>query len=40
VGATAFVASGRFELEVAGERFPARASLRAWYDPAGERLRG
>ncbi|HET6521065.1 MAG TPA: FAD-dependent oxidoreductase [Geminicoccaceae bacterium] len=36
----AFVVSGRFELEIAGERYPAAAGLRAWHDPAGERLRG
>ena len=31
--------AGRFEIEVAGERIPARASLRAMYDPAGVRPR-
>ena len=31
--------AGRFEIEVAGERIPARASLRAMYDPAGVRAR-
>ena len=31
--------AGRFEIEVAGERIPARASLRAMYDPAGLRAR-
>jgi 4-methylaminobutanoate oxidase (formaldehyde-forming) len=29
----------RFEIEVAGERYPATASLRPFYDPAGARLR-
>jgi glycine cleavage system T protein len=29
----------RFEIEIAGERHPAQASLRAWYDPQGERMR-
>jgi glycine cleavage system aminomethyltransferase T/glycine/D-amino acid oxidase-like deaminating enzyme len=31
--------SACFELEIAGERYPAQASLRAFYDPRGERLR-
>ena len=34
-----FVASGGFEIDVSGERIPARASLRALYDPKGERAR-
>ena len=34
------VDSGGWEIEVAGERIPARASLRALYDPRGERARG
>ncbi len=34
-----WIASGRYELEIADERFPARASLRAPYDPANERIR-
>jgi 4-methylaminobutanoate oxidase (formaldehyde-forming) len=29
----------RFEIEIAGERVPAAASLAAFYDPKGERLR-
>jgi 4-methylaminobutanoate oxidase (formaldehyde-forming) len=33
------VRSGIYELEVAGVRHPARASLRPMYDPAGERVR-
>jgi glycine cleavage system aminomethyltransferase T len=33
------VASGGFEIDVAGQRVPATASLRALYDPAGERPR-
>ena len=33
-----FVRAGRYELEVANERIPATASLRAPYDPAGERI--
>jgi 4-methylaminobutanoate oxidase (formaldehyde-forming) len=34
-----FVESGSFEIEVAGARFPARASLRGFYDPSSERPR-
>ena len=39
-GVTAeLVANGDFEIVVAGERFPARASLRSMYDPKNERVR-
>ena len=31
--------SARFEIEIAGERYSAEASLDAFYDPRGERLR-
>jgi glycine cleavage system T protein len=31
--------SARFEIEIAGERYPAAASLDAFYDPKGEHLR-
>ena len=34
-----FVATGRFEVEIAGERVPAVASLRPFYDPDGIRVR-
>ncbi len=34
-----FVRSGQHEIEVAGKRIPARASLRPFYDPKGERVR-
>ncbi|MDJ0957019.1 MAG: FAD-dependent oxidoreductase [Arenicellales bacterium] len=34
-----FVESGDFEIEVAAERVPARASLRAFYDPKHERIK-
>jgi 4-methylaminobutanoate oxidase (formaldehyde-forming) len=34
-----FVADGAFEIEVAGRRFAARASLTPMYDPNGERIR-
>ena len=33
-----FVTSGRYEIEIACERFPARASLRPLYDPGSERV--
>ena len=32
--------SASWEIEIACERYPAEASLRAFYDPAGERVRG
>ena len=39
-GVTAgFVKGGSYEIEVAGVRYPARASLRPMYDPKGERVR-
>jgi glycine cleavage system T protein len=31
--------AARFEIEIAGERHPAEASLRAFYDPTGARMR-
>ena len=34
-----FVSSGDWEIEIAGQRHPARASLRPLYDPKGERIR-
>ena len=34
------IESGEFSIEVAGERIPATASLRAMYDPRAERMRG
>ena len=34
-----FVESGQYEIEVAGRRFPAKASLKPLYDPQGVRLR-
>ncbi|MBW2397300.1 MAG: aminomethyltransferase family protein, partial [Deltaproteobacteria bacterium] len=34
-----FIASGIWEIEIAGVRHGARASLRALYDPKGERVR-
>ncbi len=36
----AWLAEGRFEIDVAGERVPAEARLRPFFDPKGERLRG
>ncbi len=34
-----FLESNSFEIEVAGERYPARHSLTAFYDPKSERVR-
>ena len=34
-----FIDSGSFEIEVAAERVPARASLRPFYDPKHERIK-
>jgi len=34
-----FIAAGDWAIEIAGERYPAQASLRPLYDPKGERLR-
>ena len=36
----AWIESGRYEIEIAGERFPATVHLRPPFDPAGERIRG
>jgi heterotetrameric sarcosine oxidase gamma subunit len=35
----AFVGTGRYEIEVAGERIPALASLQPWYDPKSLRVK-
>ncbi|MEO6821275.1 MAG: glycine cleavage T C-terminal barrel domain-containing protein, partial [Candidatus Nanopelagicales bacterium] len=37
---TAWINDGRYEVDVAGTRFPATASLRAMYDPTSERTKG
>ena len=34
-----FVSAGEYEIEIAGQRYPATASLRPFYDPKGERVR-
>jgi 4-methylaminobutanoate oxidase (formaldehyde-forming) len=34
-----YVQSGTYEIEVAGVRYPTKASLRPMYDPRGERIR-
>lgn len=34
------IASSNFEIEIATKRFSASASLRAFYDPSGEKMRG
>ena len=40
-GVTAeYVKAGRYEIEIAGKKYPARASLRPMFDPDGERLKG
>ena len=36
---SAFIADGRYEIEIAMERTPATCSLAAFYDPAHERMR-
>ena len=35
-----YIESGQFEIEVEGQLYPARASIRPLYDPAGERMLG
>jgi 4-methylaminobutanoate oxidase (formaldehyde-forming) len=35
----AWVAAGEWEVEIAGRRYPATASLRPMYDPGNERIR-
>ncbi len=32
--------AGKFEIDVAGERIPVKASLSTMYDPKAERMRG
>jgi 4-methylaminobutanoate oxidase (formaldehyde-forming) len=39
VASDEWIRSGRYEVEVAMRRVPARISLRPFYDPAGERVR-
>ena len=34
-----WITAGRYEVEVAAERMPARVSLRPFYDPSGTRVR-
>jgi len=34
-----WIGEGAWEIEIAGRRFPARAALRASYDPKSERVR-
>ena len=34
-----FIESGAWEIEIACERYPADASLRAFFDPTGERVK-
>jgi 4-methylaminobutanoate oxidase (formaldehyde-forming) len=35
-----FLESGYWDIEIACERFTAEASLRAFFDPGGERTKG
>ena len=35
-----YIQSGGFEIQAAGERYAAKASLKPMYDPAGEKVRG
>jgi hypothetical protein len=35
----AYIAQGKFEIEIAGDRVPARATLGALYDPKSERIK-
>jgi 4-methylaminobutanoate oxidase (formaldehyde-forming) len=35
-----YIESGKFEIDVAGDLIPAKASLSAMYDPRAERMRG
>jgi 4-methylaminobutanoate oxidase (formaldehyde-forming) len=39
VAAREWLMNGTYEIEVAGERVPARASLEPWYDPKSARVR-
>ena len=34
-----FIRSGQYEIEIAGRRVQARASLRPFYDPQGKKVR-
>ena len=34
-----FITEAQYEIEIAGRRYPARVSLRPWYDPDGHRTR-
>ena len=36
----AWISGGAWEVDVAGVRYPARASLRPMYDPKNERIKG
>jgi 4-methylaminobutanoate oxidase (formaldehyde-forming) len=38
-GLPGFVEAGKYEVEIAGERFRAQPSLRPPYDPEGARVR-
>lgn len=36
---TEYINSGKYEIDIAGERYPAKASLHPMYDPKNERVR-
>jgi glycine cleavage system aminomethyltransferase T/glycine/D-amino acid oxidase-like deaminating enzyme len=36
---TEYIRSGTYEIDIAGERYPAKASLQPFYDPKGTRVR-
>ena len=36
----AWIREGKWEVDVAGVRYPARASLRPLYDPENQKLKG
>jgi 4-methylaminobutanoate oxidase (formaldehyde-forming) len=38
-GSPSWIEQAEYEIEIAGERFPAEARTRAFYDPKGERVR-
>jgi glycine cleavage system T protein len=39
LSSTEWIRAGRYEVEVAGERVPARVSMQPFHDPSGERVR-
>ena len=35
----AYIENGKWEVDIAGVKYSARASLRPWYDPDNERIK-